>query len=227
MKTLFLYENQQMMPLPAETPLLLSPTKQALIELVKRRGDIGLEDAAAATTLARSTIREHLLHMERDGWVRRFFNRQERGRPTIRYVLTDQGHRLFPAREGVLLRELIAYLQENDQHRLLESFFEGYWSKRLIEVRELLGPVMEAGPREKAESLKTILDEQGFMPEYVIDGGTVEFRECNCPFTEVMKSTRIPCRLEARFFEQLWNTRLERVSYIPDGASACIYRFQA
>lgn len=206
-------------------PFVLPPTKQALAELIKRKGEISLGEAERTLEMSRSAIREHLLHMERDGWVKHTFVRQKRGRPTIRYVLTEQGHRLFPNSEGAMLHALVLFLRQSGQDELLETFFIDYWDKRLSEVSELLGASLQSDPSEKAENLKKILEDQGFMPEYSIDGTDIEFRECNCPFSEVVKVTRLPCKLEARFFEKLWDTSLDRISYIPDGEHACTYKF--
>ena len=52
---------------------------------------------------------------------------------------------------------------------------------------------------------------------------TLTIKECNCPFPEAVEETRLPCRLEAEFFQKLLGGRLERTSYIPDGYSACTY----
>jgi predicted ArsR family transcriptional regulator len=71
--------------------------------------------------------------------------------------------------------------------------------------------------------LKELLDEQGFMPEIERTDDRTVVRECNCPFPEAVKNTRLPCHLEAQFYETIFDTPLERVSYIPDGNPSCTY----
>ncbi len=46
---------------------------------------------------------------------------------------------------------------------------------------------------------------------------TITIRECNCPFLEVVKETTLPCRLEAEFYRRLFNSMIERTSYIAEG----------
>ena len=55
----------------------------------------------------------------------------------------------------------------------------------------------------------------------------ITIRECNCSFPESVKRTRIPCRLEAAFYEALFGAEVERSTYMPDGYSACTYELSS
>lgn len=203
--------------------LISSQSKRELLTLIKRQEAISLDDAEHATALARTTIREHLSQLERDGYVERDTVKQGRGRPSLRYHLTEEGEALFPSQARRMLSRLIAFVQEEDQEDLLERFFETYWDERLHEVEYRLSRLPENDPEARLQELQCILQEQGFMPEIEHSDDGMLVRECNCPFPEIVKNTRIPCRLEARFYEQVFGTALERVSYIPEGNPACTY----
>ena len=206
--------------------LLASGTKGDLLRLMKNAGSLSLDEAMAATGLARTTLREHLLQLERDGFIRKYAERTKgRGRPSHRYEITEEGDRFFPRRDGVLLRELIAFLQKEGEEELVASFFESFWNERTQEVRRRLGEVRPDDERERLEVLAEILREQGFMPEIKRGSSGLVIRECNCPFPEAVKQSRLPCRLEAQFYEAIFETPAKRVSYIPDGHSACTYEF--
>ncbi|MEP0546935.1 MAG: transcriptional regulator [Rhodothermales bacterium] len=207
--------------------LLPSGTKGDLLLLMKRQGPISLDDAEAATGLTRPTLRQHLGGLERDRLVERSTQRQPRGRPSLRYALTPQAEALFPSRDGVLLGRLLDFLQERDDDALIEGFFEHYWDERLRDVQHRLSQVPEGDGDERLSVLVELLREQGFMPEVRSDEGGLVIRECNCPFPEAVKRTRLPCRLEARFFERVFDDRISRVTYIPDGFPACTYEFPA
>lgn len=209
----------------APIDLLGSDSKRSLLLLMKRRGDVSLDDAVEATGLARTTLREHLTALERDGLVERRTRRQGRGRPSLRYRLAAAGDRLFPARDGVLLREMIAFLDREDQTDLVERFFSQYWEHRTREVQNRLAAVEPGDVSTRLEVLRRVLQEQGFMPEIETVGEEVVIRECNCPFPEAVRATRLPCRLEARFFERVLRDEIRRVSYIPEGHAACTYTF--
>ena len=207
-------------------PLLLpTGTKGDLLLLMKRRGAISLDDAEAATGLARATLRQHLGQLERDRFVVRSTQKQRRGRPSLRYALTPEAEALFPARDGVLLGRLLAYLQERGDGALVEDFFVHFWDERLRDARHRLSLVPAGDAEGRLAALVELLREQGFMPEVRRGEDGLVIRECNCPFPEAVRRTRLPCRLEARFFEALFDDRVSRVTYIPDGFPACTYAF--
>lgn len=203
---------------------IASDTRRKLLLLIKRAGSISLDDAVSATGLARTTLREHLSQLEGDGLVSRTSHRQGRGRPSLRFHLTSEGETLFPARDGVLLRRLLGYLEEQGMEDLVRGFFERFWEERRREFEFRLGSSGTDDPEKRIRVLEELLRDQGFMPQVEVDGENLTIRECNCPFPAAVRHTRLPCRLEAEFFEQIFEKRMERVAYIPDGNASCTYR---
>jgi predicted ArsR family transcriptional regulator len=208
-----------------DKPSLLTGSKRELTLLLKRRGSASLDEAEDATGLARTTLREHFSRLERDGLVKRSTVRQGKGRPSLRYALSSAGERLFPSQDHRLLSAMLDFLQAEGRADLVERFFRKYWDDRLLDVRHKLDRIDGADGKKRLEALDEILREQGFMPEIRSEDAKLIIRECNCPFPEAVKRTRLPCRLEASFFEQILDQEASRVSYIPDGSPACIYEF--
>lgn len=209
------------------TPPFPTGTRGDLLLMIKQRGAVSLDDAAAATGLTRPTLRQHLGLLERDGLVARSTQKQGRGRPSLRYSLTPSGEGLFPTHDGVLLGGLLEFLHQQDADGLVRTFFEQFWEERYREVTHRLGHLAPDDVDARLAVLVAFLREQGFMPEVRRDEGGLVIRECNCPFPEAVRRTRLPCRLEARFFERLFDDRIARVTYIPDGFPACTYAFPA
>jgi predicted ArsR family transcriptional regulator len=209
----------------ATVALFSSETKRDLLLLVKRRGSISLDDAEAATGLTRTTLREHFGHLEREGLIQRYTRKQGRGRPSLRYELAERGQSVFPSRDGVLLRELLGFLTAEGHPELIERFFVAFWEARLEDARHRFQAMDEQDRAGRMRILEEMLREQGFMPEVRADEEGVVIRECNCPFPEAVKKTRLPCRLEAEFFERLFEAPAIRVAYIPEGSPACTYEF--
>lgn len=203
--------------------LIQSDTKQQLLELMKRRGEITLHDAVEVIDRARPTLRDHLDQMGRDGLVARRSQRQGRGRPCMCYRLTPVADRLFPQREGAVFAEFLEYLQDEGRDDLIEEFFTSFWETRLEEVRERVdGPVEAADRQQVIDALEAVLREEGFMPEVCCDEGRVTIRECNCPFADIVEATEMPCSLEKCFYETLFG-HAERTSHIPGGDEVCAY----
>ena len=202
-----------------------SDTKRGLLMLIKQRGAASLDDAVRETGLTRTTLREHLGQLERDGLVDRTTNRRGRGRPSLSYSLTPKGERLFPTHDGLLLGGLLEFLKQQNRDDLLRAFFEQFWDERFQEVSARLDKEEADDLAARARVLEELLREQGFMPEVSLNADGIAIRECNCPFPEAVRHTRLPCRLEAKFFERLFGERIGRVAYIPDGSPACTYEF--
>jgi len=202
-----------------------SDTKRALLKLMKQQGRISLDDAESETGLTRTTLREHIGQLERDGLVLRSTKRQGRGRPSLRYNLTAEGEGLFPSQDHVLLGRMIEFLEQENEDELILAFFRNFWDERLEDVQYRLGKLDPDDREGRLEVLERLLDEQGFMPEFSQGEQGLVIRECNCPFPEAVRRTRLPCRLEAEFFERVFDRPIGRVSYIPDGSPACTYEF--
>lgn len=198
-------------------------TKQNLLDLLKRTGELSLDDAIDRTGLARTTLKEHFMQLERDQFVQHTYRRHGRGRPKLVYTLTEEGEQHFPSQESKMLGELLRYLKEESDDEFIEHFFEKFWDQRLKEAKHRMSQFPEDDLERRLEALQNMLQEEGFMPEVETYDHSLRIRECNCPFSEAVKETRLPCKLEAKFFEELFNAEMKRVSYIPDGNPSCSY----
>lgn len=204
---------------------MFTGSKKTLLELVKRSGNLSIDKAVEKTELAKTTLREHFLQLERDGYMKRTYARSGPGRPSLQFQLTSKGNSLFPSSESSLARELINYLQSKGDKQTVEAFFESFWQERLEKARSHMDSAPENNIESQLQALMGMLEEEGFMPEFDVNptNNAVSVKECNCPFSEVIKETRIPCKLEAMFYEQLFKTRLERTHYIAEGDHCCTY----
>ena len=207
----------------------MSDVKKELLELIKRNGTVSIDDAVVKTDLAKTTLREHFLHMERDGTIQRSYVRSGPGRPSLQYKLTNDGHDLFPSNESKMLGELLRFLKTSEEEALMENFFEQFWEKRLKKAKRLMNEAGQSGEGSPVEALMEMLREEGFMPEYSQhkEEGMVCVKECNCPFREVVKVTKLPCQLEAEFYKKLFERDIERTTYIAEGDHACTYEIPA
>ena len=204
-----------------------SDSREQLLNLIKRSGHLTLNQAIKQTGLSRTTLREHFTNLEYEGYLKRSSRREGRGRPELIFELTESGHRLFPSGDGILLRSLIGYLKNNEKEDYLNSFFSDFWKKKTEEARHRLNSSGADSLKKKIKALQGFLEEQGFMPDIrVVDSDTVVIEECNCPFTDTVMETRLPCKLEARFLQDFFSATLERVTYIPNGHHACTYELK-
>jgi predicted ArsR family transcriptional regulator len=198
-------------------------TRERLLETLKRRGPATLGALAGVHRLARPTLRVHLAALEADGLVSRVPVRiKGRGRPRHRYALTPAGHARFPQREGELLGDFACWLAarggEGEIRRFLEERVEAARPGARARLRGLRGSA-------RLGEVARILSEQGFMAELEANRGkSPVLRLCHCPIRHLVGATRVPCRVELGFVEEMVGRSLERISYIPAGDGACAYR---
>jgi predicted ArsR family transcriptional regulator len=204
---------------------MFTGSKKEIIDLIKRSGTLSIDEAVEEMNLAKTTLREHFLQLERDGYVERDYIRSGPGRPSLQYQLTSKGNSLFPSSESKLIRNIIKYLKSKGSEHLVEDFFEDFWNQRLDEARDRIQESAAEDPESKIKVLMQMLEEEGFMPEFSMNESeqTLTVKECNCPFSEVVRETRLPCKLEELFYKKLFNERAERTSYIADGDYSCKY----
>ncbi len=201
---------------------LLKKNKTKLLNFLKVRGQVSVDEATLELKLAKTTVRQHLLLLERQGLISRGVQKASKGRPLLVYRLSENANPLFPTQEPQLLRELLTRLIEDGQSTWLNDFFRKYWRGREQKFEERLKARRKSSIAAH-EVLFELLQEEGFMPQITKSRGIVSVRECNCPFPEAVKATQIPCRLEAEFIKNALKTEMRRVTYIPAGSTTCTY----
>ena len=200
----------------------LGESQQAILELLLRNGKATLADLEMSLELATETLRDHLKALGAKGLVERAgVRRKGRGRPHVVYRLSSAGLDLFPRREGEVLQDLATFLHESGHTHLLEAFF----STRVERKREeLLRRVAHLKGPERAEEVARVLSEEGFMAEIERSEAGSRLRLCHCPLREVVAVTHLPCRAEMALVRELLGEPLERLSFMPEGASTCTYQ---
>lgn len=205
---------------------MIKGSKKQLLDLIKRKGIVAIDTAAEHSGLAKTTLREHFLQLERDGYVEKTYKREGPGRPSLQYELSAKGHQLYPSGEAQLTREFIRFLKEEGEEEMIKTFFERFWEDRYRKAQKRMD---EYGLEQKSERLNALLkmlEEEGFMPQFEHDteNRCMKIKECNCPFRDVIKETKLPCKLEAEFYKKIFGKESERISFIAEGDYSCTYR---
>lgn len=197
-------------------------SQQRILDHVKRRGAGTVPEIARALEINVETVRSHLRRLRTRGLIERTGSRSRGvGRPEVVYVLTDEADRLFPDRAGRLLADLVDFLRREGETETLTTFFAEQGDARTSRaMRELAGLEGEARVRRLAE----LLTEEGFMAGVDKTAeGELQLRLSHCPIRNLVDVTTAPCRAELSSVARALEARLKRVSYIPDGQSACCY----
>jgi DeoR family suf operon transcriptional repressor len=211
---------------PALTPSLSSmpATRRSILLLLKKRGEAGTVDLAAALGITVSAVRQHLGGLMAGGMVT---SRQERhgpGRPALRYSLAPAGEALFPRFYSELTNELLAYAEDEDPG-LLDKVFERRRRRRVEDARKRL-----AGKAfgDRVAELTAILDADGYLADFAArPDGSYLVTEHNCAILGVAQRYGLACSTEIEFLrEALPDATIERVAHRLAGQHVCSYEIR-
>lgn len=189
---------------------LLSDHQSQILELLKERSPLAVDEIVRALGFAKTAVRRQLLSLEKRGLLQREFLSAERGRPSLAFRLTSDAKRLFPTKEGELLNDLMNFLMREGHESVLENFFDSYWQKRLDEIHSRIRKAGRDDLDTRMEALRDVLENEGFAPSARFEKKEREIllRECHCPIEAAVGPNQLPCRLEQRLIAKVLNAPL-------------------
>jgi DeoR family transcriptional regulator, suf operon transcriptional repressor len=202
----------------------LPATRRAVLLLLKKRGEAGADQLAAALGITVSAVRQHLARMVEGGLVAARREAHGPGRPPHRYSLTPAGDALFPRFYAELTNELLDYAADDDPD-LVDRIFERRRRRRLAQARDrLAGGTFD----ERVTRLTEILDSDGYLAEFERrPDGSYLVTEHNCAILGVAQRYRLACSTEIEFLrEALPDATVERVAHMMAGAHVCAYEIR-
>lgn len=139
-------------------------------------------DLARALGIQESAARGHLERLEGRGLVVPTFRREGVGRPRKRYLLTPEGHELFPRKYELLLDAVMEEMIESRGATFVAQVFADAARRMAQQIVRTL-PSETSTPEERAEYLALALNQLGFRctVESQADG-TLRIVRTNCIF---------------------------------------------
>ncbi|MEZ5230787.1 MAG: helix-turn-helix domain-containing protein [Acidimicrobiales bacterium] len=210
------------MPLSDEDP------KRRIVHRLKRADAMTAVELASDFGVTPTAIRQHLEQLEAAGLVRRAEPSEPsgRGRPAVRFVLTELAAELFPDRHSDLTIELIESIRTAIGEPALDAVITKRSERQEAAYRERLG---ESPVAIRASRLAEVRSAEGYMAE-IIDGddGSLTLVEHHCPICDAASVCQALCRDEQRVFAALFAdvATVERTSHLLAGDTRCAYRIR-
>jgi DeoR family suf operon transcriptional repressor len=209
---------------PASHPALtaLPVTKRALLNSLKKRGDLSVDDLAKSLHMTVSGVRQQLSAMQRDGLVTFDEIRSGPGRPRYVYRLTSAADGLYPRAYAEITNELLEYVEDADPE-LLEAIFAKRRERRIERAQTRLAN--KSFP-DQVQELARILDEDGYLADCTeLDETAWLVTEHNCAIFGVAMRYGQACSSEIEFIRAVMHgANVERVSHMVAGEHHCSYR---
>jgi predicted ArsR family transcriptional regulator len=201
---------------------MLSQTRQQILRFIKSHGGTTAAFVSQSLGISDEAARQHLLHLESQGWARRSVERPptpQSGRPVLRYELTEAGDGLFPKRYAELADMLMQGIRdlfgEDGLERVLANVADqqvSLWEPRL----------RGKTTTERLETLKGIYFEDDAFAEVEDDDEPV-LVQLNCPFPKVADKHPGVCGMTIDALSRLLGVRIDRRRRFQDGDGRCSF----
>ena len=196
------------------------PTRQRLIRLIRESGGSTLADLRRRTGLSRSTLRQHLGRMARDGVVQSYLVRRPSGRPPLMYRLRRPGSpRASPETYLTFLRAVFDALRSQGQERVDALFRE--IAERVAAQHPEIRALPDMSARLDAVRRLFFSDAEATQVERT-DGG-YQFSLYTCPLAPVAMEFRDLCCVTREVIRGLVGEEVEQSEWIIRGDPRCTF----
>jgi predicted ArsR family transcriptional regulator len=164
--------------------------------------------------------RNHMNRLREDGFVAAEPQRGGRGRPRLRYSLTEAADGLFPKRYEDLVASLLQALEAIEGRSGIEALLE----ERRKGLARAYRPRVAGPLGRRVAALVRIQRENGYMPESRAEAGGFVVREWNCPIAAAADRSSAFCESERRLFSTLLGAGVRLEGCRARGAECCTFR---
>ena len=201
-------------------PAISATSDDALLDLLRSRGPLGVTELAAAMEVTATAVRQRLTRLLAQGDIERTTERITRGRPVHRYCLTEKGRRRagsnFTDLAMALWQEIRGIKDPEIRRGLL-----GRVSGRLatLYAEQVRGSSLD----ERMEALAEVF-RQRQIPFHVERTHELPvLRAAACPYPDLAEQDRSVCSLERMMFSELLGQNVRLSNCRLDGHHCCTF----
>jgi predicted ArsR family transcriptional regulator len=200
--------------------------RQVLAHLLERKSGSTVDDMIASVGLSRTAVNQHLMVLEREGFIRKSELRKTGGRPGQLYVLTEEGTNLFPKKYAWFSRLLIQTLREQMGEEQLSRYM---YDLGVRMSADLIPRLVGKNRVERVAEIVNIMNETGFRAITIAaeKGDKIPRVQCtNCVYHDLSKDYPEVCRFDIGFLSGLMGAEVDHQACMQRGGDACRFRFK-
>ncbi len=198
----------------------MSVTRDEILNVLRRRGPLGVTELAEATGVTPVSIRHHLSSLQAEGLVASQDVHSSVGRPKLHYSLTQTAVERFPTKYLRFTDRLLDEMKTALPAPVIEKLF----SAMAQDIASGHANKLEGKPLdEKLTTLVAVLGEEGFMAEWNKVGELYELTEYNCPYFVIGQRHPEVCAIDQIVIQQVLNADVEKTTCVLDGADRCVF----
>lgn len=201
----------------------MQATRQRILELLRDRQVLTVDDLASELALTPVTIRHHLNILKAEGLVEspEVRHRDAPGRPQYTFRLTPAALSHFPRNYQGFARVMVSEIREHVSEAEMERILAGV---ALRMATEAALPAADAPIERRLDAAVRYLNARGYEASWErLSTGRVALRTRNCPYHELSQSNSEFCRLDLNLVSQLLGLDPVVEDRISSGGAACSY----
>jgi len=198
----------------------LSDTRREILRYLKHRGGATIAELATHLGISDEGTRQHLIQLERLGWVSRGETRDaggRSGRPASVYLVSPKGESFFPKRYADLAVALVDTVGEMFGNDAMQAALT-----RMVDAKVKAWTPRLAG-KSLEERLALLKDYYAIDDPFteVKQNGAPALVERNCPYLNVAMSRPALCSTTVNVLERLLGYQVSRRRRFQNGDGCC------
>ncbi len=201
---------------------IFSSTKYQIMQLLKREERADLEDLSKKLSISQMAVYKHIKELESQGLVEHESRKNGVGRPRMVFRPSALSRGVYANGYVKIAGSALDYVQDRLGKEGVDGFLRQLHEKKL---EEYSARVSGATLYEKAKSLVSALDDDGYMAEVKkLPGGEVELVEHHCPASAFSSKYPGMCAGERLMIEKLLGSKVEATDVNVSGFGGCRFK---
>lgn len=207
-------------------------TRDEVVRILHEQGASSVAELARVIGVSEGSVRRHMDILVAEGLLDTRLDRQPRGRPMVRYSLSEAGEersafahhsrlldRLYPALAALPAEQVSGLGGEQLLELVFHQLAEDIAREHAPRVQGVQGEAL----KERIARVADVLSEEGILNEVVDEGDAFRLRNVGCPYRSTAEGTHAACGADRQVIELLLGESVEQLSTIVDGAPTCEY----
>jgi predicted ArsR family transcriptional regulator len=199
----------------------MSEPRRRIIQLIKNNGSSSMSELASFLDISGEGVRQHLLLLEKEGWVTRYSENNGIGRPVLQYQLTTAGEHLFEKNYDHLTIEVLDTLTHSVGEEALKNVLSAMIEQR---IRQWEPKLKGLSTKERLNVLKDFYKKDDSFMEIENKDHAYSLIERNCQLNNVALQRPILCSISVSVLTHLLGCSVKRVKRLQNGDGCCVFQ---
>jgi predicted ArsR family transcriptional regulator len=201
----------------------MQKTRQAILDILRERGQATVEQLSQALDLTPVTIRHHIDILRDEDLIEapKLQHRQSVGRPQHIYKLTPKGNHRYLDNYADFTNVTLLEMREQAGPEAIEALMQGVAKRMAIDL-----PARQPGESiaDRLDRAVTFLNQKGYAAcwESTLKGYVLH--TANCPYSGLtQRQCCDPCVMDLALMTELLGVAPQRIDWLASGGEACSY----